>query len=200
MSHDRSHALDHVVLVLFENRSIDNLLGHLYGPEDGKTFEGVIGKDLSNPIPEWAEHGAERKTVPYTVTTDMDAPNPDSGEDQRLEAHGRTWKIYVQEPSPISGTALVHMPQMKDRLATNILPFSEFEQDAANGTLPHFSMDRAAPAPRAQRLSPSGRPRAPRRRRGPAGPPVVDPGRRGVPGPHLRGDQVGCFSGGLQCV
>ena len=36
------------------------------GPEDGKTFEGVIGKDLSNPIPEWAEHGAERKVVPYT--------------------------------------------------------------------------------------------------------------------------------------
>ena len=55
--------------------------GHLYGPEDGKNFEGVIGKDLSNPIPEWAEHGAERKTVPYTVATDMDAPNPDSGEE-----------------------------------------------------------------------------------------------------------------------
>jgi len=73
--------MDHVVLVLFENRSLDNLLGHLYGPADGKTFEGVIGKGLSNPIPEWAEHGAERKTVPYTVGTDMDAPNPDSGEE-----------------------------------------------------------------------------------------------------------------------
>jgi phospholipase C len=73
--------MDHVVLVLFENRSLDNLLGHVYGPEDGKTFEGVIGKDLSNPIPEWAEHGAERKTVPYTIATDMDAPNPDSGEE-----------------------------------------------------------------------------------------------------------------------
>jgi phospholipase C len=34
--------LDHVVLVLFENRSLDNLLGHLYGPDDGKTFAGVI--------------------------------------------------------------------------------------------------------------------------------------------------------------
>ena len=78
---DRSHALDHVVVVLFENRSLDNVLGHLYGPEDGKTFEGVIGKDLSNPIPEWAEHGAERKVVPYTVATDMDSPNPDSGEE-----------------------------------------------------------------------------------------------------------------------
>ena len=81
MSHSRSQALDHVVLVLFENRSLDNLLGRLYGPDDGKTFEGVIGKDLSNPIPDWAEHGAERKVVPYTVATDMDAPNPDSGEE-----------------------------------------------------------------------------------------------------------------------
>ncbi|HEX3608641.1 MAG TPA: hypothetical protein VHU14_03065 [Solirubrobacterales bacterium] len=81
MSRDRSKAMDHVVLVLFENRSLDNLLGHLYGPEEGKTFEGVIGKELSNPIPEWAEHGAERKTVPYAVGTDMDAPNPDSGEE-----------------------------------------------------------------------------------------------------------------------
>ena len=81
MPADRSHAMDHVVVVLFENRSLDNVLGHLYGPEDGKTFEGVIGKDLSNPIPEWAEHGADRKVVPYGVATDMDSPNPDSGEE-----------------------------------------------------------------------------------------------------------------------
>ena len=78
---DRSHALDHVVLVLFENRSLDNMLGHLYAPEDGKNFDGVIGKNLSNPIPEWAEHSAERETVPYTVAMDTDAPNPDSGEE-----------------------------------------------------------------------------------------------------------------------
>jgi phospholipase C len=57
---DRSQAMDHVVVVLFENRSLDNLLGRLYGPQDGKTFEGVIGIELSNPIPEWAEHGADR--------------------------------------------------------------------------------------------------------------------------------------------
>ena len=68
---DTSHALDNIVVVLFENRSLDNVLGHLYGTEDGKTFDGVIGKNLSNPIPEWAEHGAERKVVPYTVATDM---------------------------------------------------------------------------------------------------------------------------------
>src|SRR5271170_6328000 len=78
---DRSHALDHIVVVLFENRSLDNVLGHLYGPGDGKDFDGVIGKDLSNPIPGWAEHGTERNVVPYTVATDMDSPNPDSGEE-----------------------------------------------------------------------------------------------------------------------
>jgi phospholipase C len=80
-SMDRSRALDHIVVVLFENRSLDNVLGHLYGPHDGKTFDGVIGKNLSNPIPAWAENGADRQVVPYTVATDMDSPNPDSGEE-----------------------------------------------------------------------------------------------------------------------
>ena len=61
----RDHALDHVVVVVFENRSLDNVLGRLYGPQDGKTFDGVTGKDLTNPIPDWAEHGADRKVVPY---------------------------------------------------------------------------------------------------------------------------------------
>ena len=73
--------MDHIVVMLFENRSLDNVLGHLYGPEDGKPFDGVIGKDLSNPIPAWAELGADRQVVPYTVATDMDSPNPDSGEE-----------------------------------------------------------------------------------------------------------------------
>ena len=36
---DSIHALDHIVVVLFENRSLDNVLGRLYGPGDGKAFE-----------------------------------------------------------------------------------------------------------------------------------------------------------------
>jgi phospholipase C len=272
MPESRENALDHIVVVLFENRSFDNVLGHLYGPNDGKSFEGVIGKDLSNPIPAWAEHGAAREEVPYTIATDMDAPNPDSGEEyfhtntqlyntldehnrfkigeaatapwnaplpnaqptmdgfvtdyistftgeigrqptfdeyaqimtgytpdqlpvlngiardfgvfdhwfcevpsqtfmnrsfwtaatssglvvnspagkwftkndtetifERLEAHGRTWKVYVMEPMALSFTGVIHYPRLKDRLATHFVPFSEFEQDAAAGTLPHFS-------------------------------------------------------------
>jgi phospholipase C len=270
---DRSHALDHIVVVLFENRSLDNVLGHLYGPADGKDFDGVIGKDLSNPIPGWAEHGAERKVVPYTIATDMDSPNPDSGEEyyhtntqlygilhdrnrfkigeavtapwnapppgtaptmdgfvadyistftgetgrqptydeyahimtgytpaqlpvlsgiardfgvfdhwfcevpsqtfmnrsfwtaatssglvvnspmskwftkndaetifDRLEACGRTWKVYVMEPMPISFTGIIHFPRLRGRLATHFVPFAQFEKDAAAGTLPDFSL------------------------------------------------------------
>src|SRR6478609_1850103 len=270
---DGSHALDHIVVVLFENRSMDNVLGHLYTPEDGKNFDGVIGKDLTNPIPGWAEHRDGRDVVPYTVATDMDSPNPDSGEEfyhtntqlynviddhnrgkigdavaapwnapppgsvptmdgfvtdyistftgeigrqptydeyahimtgytpeqlpvlngiardfgvfdhwfcevpsqtfmnrsfwtaatssglvvnspmrkwftendaetifERLEAHGRTWKVYVMEPMPLSFTGLIHFPRLQDRLATHFVPFAEFERDAAAGTLPDLSL------------------------------------------------------------
>ncbi len=58
----------------------------------------------------------------------------------RLEAHGRTWKVYVLEPARVSFTGWIHMPRLKDRLATHFVPFSEFERDAANGTLPDFCL------------------------------------------------------------
>src|SRR3984957_7572281 len=273
MTPARENAMDHVVLVLFENRSFDNLLGRLYGPGDVEAFEGVIGKDLSNPIPAWAEHGAAGGVVPYGISPSMDAPNPDPGEEyqhtntqlfnvldeanrfkdasdmvaphnapaagtestmegfvtdyisfltfelgrqptyeeysqimtgytpeqvpvisalargfgvfdhwfsevpsqtmanrsfwtaatssgfvvnrpmsdfmhhndaetifDRLERHGKTWKVYVLEPDPISFTGVIHLPRLSDRFATNFVPFSEFERDAAAGVLPHFSL------------------------------------------------------------
>ncbi|MGH9047247.1 MAG: alkaline phosphatase family protein [Acidimicrobiales bacterium] len=265
--------MDHVVLVLFENRSFDNLLGRLYQPGEVPSFEGVLGKNLSNPIPDWAEHGTERGVVPYLVAADMDSPNPDPGEEyqhtntqlfnvldrvnrckdaaamvapfnapvdgraptmdgfvtdyisfltvelgrqptfaeyrqimtgytpeqvpvlstiargfavfdhwfsevpsqtmtnrsfwtaatssgfvvnrplsnfmhhnvaetifDRLEAHGRTWKVYVLEPDPVSFTGMVHMTRLKDRFGTHFVPFHEFERDAEQGTLPDFSL------------------------------------------------------------
>ncbi len=72
---------DHVVSVMFENRSFDSLLGRLYQPGEVASFEGVIGKELANPIPAWAEHDADRTMVPYGVAVSMDAPNPDPGEE-----------------------------------------------------------------------------------------------------------------------
>jgi len=59
---------------------------------------------------------------------------------ERLESHGKTWKVYIMEPMPISFTGVIHFPRLKDRLATHFVPFSEFEKDAAAGTLPDFSL------------------------------------------------------------
>jgi phospholipase C len=35
---------------------------------------------------------------------------------------------------------VIHYPRLKDRLATHFVPFAEFEEDAAAGTLPDFSL------------------------------------------------------------
>ena len=77
----RENALDHVVVVMFENRSFDNLLGRLYEPGEVASFEGVLGKDLSNPVPEWAEHRPDDGIVRYGVAPNMNTPNPDPGEE-----------------------------------------------------------------------------------------------------------------------
>ena len=55
---------------------------------------------------------------------------------ERLEANGKTWKVYVMEPMALSFAGMIHYPRLKDRLATHFVPFAEFEKDAAAGTLP----------------------------------------------------------------
>ncbi len=78
---DRTNALDHVVVLMFENRSFDNLLGRLYEPGEVRSFDGVTGRDLANPIPDWAADRAGRTCVPYGVAVNMNTPNPDPGEE-----------------------------------------------------------------------------------------------------------------------
>jgi phospholipase C len=270
--------MDHVVLILFENRSFDNLLGHLYTPEEKPGFEGVIGKNLMNPVPAWAAPippGAEQPEpdmVHYSVAADWEVPDPDPGEEyqhtntqlygtldagnrgiparhmatsnepapgatatmdgfvldyisnyealkdrppsyeeyrqimqghtadhapvltalargfavfdhwfsevpsqtfpnrsfwtaasssglvvnsppteyyfhntaetifDRLDQHGRTWKVYVLEPCPLSITGAIHTPRLKKHFQDRFVPFAEFEADVAAGTLPDFAL------------------------------------------------------------
>jgi phospholipase C len=81
---DRSNALDHTVVLMFENRSFDNLLGRLYEPGEVASFEGVTGKNLSNPIPDWVtDKGPEGKLVPYGIAPNMNTPSPDPGEEHQ---------------------------------------------------------------------------------------------------------------------
>lgn len=70
---------DHVVVLMLENRSFDNILGYL-----STEVDGVIGKDLSNPPPVRSDdklvNGADKGPIPVSPGTVMDNPNPDPGE------------------------------------------------------------------------------------------------------------------------
>src|SRR5689334_22276674 len=74
------HRMDHIVAVMFENQSFDNLLGYLYEPGEVESFEGVAVRNLSNPIPDYAPD-AHRAVVPVHMAENMDTPNPDPGEE-----------------------------------------------------------------------------------------------------------------------
>jgi phospholipase C len=92
---DRASAIDHVVVIMFENRSFDNLLGRLYAPGEVASFDGVLGKELSNPIPDWAPDPAGRKVVPYGVAANMNTPSPDPGEEYQ---HVNTQLFGIIDP------------------------------------------------------------------------------------------------------
>lgn len=71
--------IDHIVVLMMENRSFDNVLGLLYEkdqPPRGQTFDGVAGKNLSNPrsIP------PDGNSVPVGKGKVMTDPYPDPNE------------------------------------------------------------------------------------------------------------------------
>ncbi|MFT4136929.1 alkaline phosphatase family protein [Microbacterium sp.] len=73
---------DHVVVLMGENRSFDNLLGWLYTPEtipDGETFDGLAFGSYANTD----DTGLTVSAHVYSGPTDvvMGQPNPDPGEE-----------------------------------------------------------------------------------------------------------------------
>ncbi len=74
--------IDHIVVLMLENRSFDNMLGFL-GANDpgGQKVNGVAGKSLSNPIPKYAQTAGGPSSVPVGIETVMTNPNPDPGEE-----------------------------------------------------------------------------------------------------------------------
>jgi phospholipase C len=72
--------IQHVVVVMLENRSFDNLLGWLYDPANPAPFnvvppdfEGLSGKNLSNRAP-------DGRLIPVGKTEDPHSPQPNPGE------------------------------------------------------------------------------------------------------------------------
>ncbi|WP_298419365.1 alkaline phosphatase family protein [uncultured Kordia sp.] len=75
-------SFDHVVVLMLENRSFDNLLGYLYkdGVPEGKKFEGLQNGNYENPVPERAVDYTEGAKISPTPTDDYHQPYPDPGE------------------------------------------------------------------------------------------------------------------------
>lgn len=71
---------DHIVVVMFENRSFDNVLGHLYSAAEktAAQFDGIPQGDYANTAP----GGTVIPAHVYTGPTDsvMQQPHPDPGE------------------------------------------------------------------------------------------------------------------------
>ncbi|GAA1538591.1 phospholipase C [Microbacterium ginsengiterrae] len=88
---------DHVVVLMFENRSFDHILGRLYTRDTvpaGQRFEGVQSGDHSNTAPD----GTVIPAHVYEGSTDeiMSQPDPDPGE---FYSHVNTQLFGVVDPA-----------------------------------------------------------------------------------------------------
>lgn len=81
MANNPLEAIEHVVVLMMENRSFDNLLGWLYDPKNPypfnqippANFDGIYGKNLTNP-------DLNGKNIPVGKGYVPTNPNPDPGE------------------------------------------------------------------------------------------------------------------------
>jgi phospholipase C len=124
--------LDHLVVLMLENRSLDSLLGYLYardrpayfigdfGAEPG--FDGVAGKDLGNPGPDGRE--VPVREAPF-APRDMCNPCPDPGE--TFSPHVNTQLFGEGAPSPeapMNGFVLDYLRALRAQLPGDA-PFTE---------------------------------------------------------------------------
>ena len=91
---------DHIVVVMFENRSLDNLLGYLYTPGNvprNQTFNGLAGAEHSCPVPPYINDGHAFVAARISPGTDADMmnPNPDPGEEYQ---HVNTQLYSIVDP------------------------------------------------------------------------------------------------------
>lgn len=128
---------DHVVVLMLENRSFDSLLGYLYPA--GTQFEGVDGKNLSNPIPPpyqfKGKNGVPVTEVPVVRNdavnhpVDYSQPFPDPGEDY---PHVNTQLFNPANPQPFNQPPYnlpspVPMPAMNGFVSDYILNYIKNE-------------------------------------------------------------------------
>ncbi|GAB3608198.1 hypothetical protein GCM10027414_03230 [Humibacter ginsengiterrae] len=122
---------DHLVAIMFENRSFDNILGFLYAdgdPPRGQHFEGLdVNRDMNrDPLT-----GLDIPVHVYNGTTDfvMSQPDPDPGEEYpyvnqqlfgRVDPPGNAHKFLEQMEPPFNAPPTGAKPDMSGFLADYI--------------------------------------------------------------------------------
>ncbi|MDB5085034.1 MAG: phospholipase 2 precursor, partial [Bacilli bacterium] len=78
--------IDHIVVLMMENRSFDSVAGRLYDPQNpppfdhvprNQPFEGLSGKLLSNPL---TVNPVAANRIPVGVARSLSTPEVDPGE------------------------------------------------------------------------------------------------------------------------
>ena len=116
--------IEHIVVLMLENRSFDNLFGWLYDPANPApfnqappaNFEGVFGKNLSNPT-------TDGRIIPVGKGTDVTAPFPDPGEpfqDVYAQIYGQKTTfnangVPVNPPLPCNMQGFVYNYELKNQ-------------------------------------------------------------------------------------
>lgn len=111
---------DHLVVVMGENRSFDNLLGWLYTPDDlpdRQQFDGLAFGDYRNTAPD----GTSIAAHVYEGPTDdiMGRPNPDPGEEY---PHVNTQIFDTIDPPTNAQLFVEHMTAPYNAPAANVEP------------------------------------------------------------------------------
>jgi phospholipase C len=116
--------IEHIVVLMLENRSFDNLLGWLYDPANPApfnqappaNFEGVYGKDLSNQT-------TNGQIIRIGKGTDVTAPFPDPGEpfqDVYAQIYGQKNTVAAnavirEPPRPCNMQGFVYNYELKNQ-------------------------------------------------------------------------------------
>lgn len=90
---------EHIVVLMLENRSFDNLLGYLYCKDSvptGKSFEGLNTGNYSNPVPPRADGYHDHPTIAPSRATNYSVPFPDPGEEYQ-HVNTQLWNQIIPD-------------------------------------------------------------------------------------------------------
>lgn len=151
--------VDHIVVIVEENKPSGSILGSAEAPylnrlaRDyalARSYTAITHPSLPNYV-------ALTSGTTAGITTDCHPDECSAGVASiadRVEASGRTWKIYAEGMPAPCGTSdagayatkhvpFLYYPNIRDnaaRCAATVVPFTRFESDLASGRLPDLSV------------------------------------------------------------